>query len=115
MNPRHNRTPDAGDAGGSQDQVGTGSAPIIRPVTTNPPEHWDVPEQLRARRVAAYRLPPLPDSGVIDPLITQRAPYLGSPCSRGFACLAQSIVTLQTAHHCPCVEAGAALAGVTGR
>ncbi len=66
--------------------------------------------QLAARREAAARLAPL-DDGHRDPLDRLRL-SAAEPCSRGFACLAQSIEVLVRAHHCPCVEARKAVEGL---
>lgn len=68
----------------------------------------DISGQLRRRRGAADRLPPL-DAGSRDPLNAARAPH-GSTCSRGYACLGQPLEVLERVHHCPCVEAEQAMA-----
>lgn len=72
----------------------------------------DIAGELRRRRGAADRLPPL-DKGSRDTLNGQRLPHSSSTCSRGFDCLAQPLEVLARIHHCPCAEAMAALAGVT--
>ena len=65
--------------------------------------------QLDARRQATARLAPLPD-GRRDPNLELDHPRtIAGPCSRGYACLAQSLDVLERVHHCPCAEAEAAL------
>ncbi len=65
-----------------------------------------------SRHREAARLDPL-DDGHRDPLTEWlRLPEPTGPCSRGFACLAQSIEVLQRAHHCPCREARKAVEGL---
>lgn len=107
MTAPHKETPDAGDAGGIRDQVGTGSTPMLTASS-------DIPLQLRRRREASQRLPALEHSGVSDPLDAERPPLDSvAGCSRNFACLAQPLAKLEAAHHCPCVEAAAAVSGVS--
>ena len=94
-----------GEATRTDGAEGTGGTPTSVDPTT------DIAGDLRRRHGAADRQPPL-DNGIRDPLESQRLPHT-SPCSRGFACLAQPIEVLERVHHCPCAEAMAALAGVT--
>ncbi len=109
-----------GGPGASSDQVDAGSTPTIPPtndkagqaplvlsdLTPVMPYHlidW-LAAQLKARRVASARLVPL-DSGVRDPLDLLHLPEAARPCSRWFACRAQSIEVLQRWDRCPCDEA----------
>lgn len=107
MSHAHDTAPGGGPGAESKDHAGTRSGLIVAPVATQPPERFDVPEQLSRRRQAARRLPPLP-GGTVDPLDPHRLPEPVT-CSRGFACTAQPLEVLARAHHCPCVEAVAAV------
>lgn len=106
FDPGHDGAPGGGPGAASTIRLGAGFVSSVSPT-------GDIPGELAARRQAADRCPPYTDTGRRDPLDVPRQAPAG-PCTRGFACLAQTLDVLTRVHHCPCAEATCAVGKVVG-